>query len=166
MLPYEGSGDRLNESCIAEAQAKNNDGLYDHSYYEISECAQQRAIDYIIDYPIAFLARGPEKLGYAFHPANLLQRHLWLGYYGSMPVKAGMTLIWGTTISYLMLLLVTVLAVVRAPRTPLSASLMLIGLYQLAVIFITFGNSRFRLPVLLLGIILAAWLPKRTKAPS
>jgi|GEM_PF-2745417 len=162
MFPYEGSGDKLTESCAAEAAETAEDALDNYSYYDVSECAQQRATAYILRYPVSFLLRGPEKLGYAFHPANLLQRALWLGNYGSVPLWAGKGLIWLTTGSYLALLLVVLLAIVRAPRTPLSAALVLIALYQLAVIFITFGNSRFRMPVLVMGIILAAWLPARS----
>ena len=162
MFPYEGSGDRLTESCAEEAIARSDDALDNYSFYDVSECAQQRAVQYVMDYPVSFLARGPEKLGYAFHPANLLQRHLWMGNYGSVPLAIGKGLIWLTTGSYLLLLLLIGAAVIRAPRTPLSAAVALIGLYQLAIIFITFGNSRFRMPVLLMGIILAAWLPSQT----
>jgi 4-amino-4-deoxy-L-arabinose transferase-like glycosyltransferase len=162
MFPYEGSGDRLTASCADELEVE--DSLEIFTFYDVSECAQARAIDYIIGYPLAFLARGPPKVAVAFHPANLLQRHLWLGYYGSLPLWVGHTLIWLTTGSYFALILLIGLALKRAPRTPFSATLLLLASYQIGVIFITFGNTRFRLPALLVGIILCAWIPARSKS--
>ncbi|MGB0640988.1 MAG: hypothetical protein ACPGTU_16740, partial [Myxococcota bacterium] len=106
--------------------------------------------------------RGPKKLGVAFHPSNLLQRHMWLGHYGDLSTRLQQIIVWGTTLPYFGLLAVMVVAIRKIPRTPLSAALGLIAIYQLAVIFITFGNTRFRLPVMLVGIIYAAWLPKRS----
>ena len=80
-----------------------------------------------------------------------------MGNYGKVPSVAGQALIWGTTLAYLALVGLIIVAIRRVPKTPLSAVLGLLGLYQLAIVFITFGNTRFRLPVMLVGMILAAW---------
>ena len=97
----------------------------------------------------------------AFHPSNLLQRHLWLGNYGDLSSGLRRVLIWGTTLPYFAMLAVIGFAIRRTPRTPMNAALLLLALYQAAVIFITFGNTRFRLPIIVIGMILTAWLPGR-----
>ena len=155
MFPYEGSGERLTDLCARDV----TDEPYTH--WHVSKCAQRMAIDHIIDDPLLFLARGPKKLGTAFHPSNLLQRHLWLGKYGELSSGLQRTLIWGTTLPYFAMLAVIGFAIRRVPRTPMNAALFLVALYQAAVIFITFGNTRFRLPIIVVGMIFAAWLPAR-----
>lgn len=156
MYPYEGSGQRLTKFCETE--------VVDEPYtlWHVSQCAKRLAVGHIIDDPLVFLARGPKKLGVAFHPSNLLQRHMWLGHYGTLSTHLQQTILWGTTLPYFGLLAIMSVAIRKIPRTPLTAALGLLALYQIAVIFITFGNTRFRLPVMLIGVIFAAWIPKRS----
>jgi 4-amino-4-deoxy-L-arabinose transferase-like glycosyltransferase len=160
MFPYEGSGPRINAHC--EAEHDPSDGAF--TRWHLSRCTKAMAIDHIASDPMSFLARGFNKLGHAFHPSNLLTRHFWLGLYGTLPPILGLSLVWGTAAAFLGMLLITLVAIRRSPNTPLRAIVAALALYQLAVIFITFGNSRFRLPVLLMGMILAAWIPKREKS--
>ena len=159
MFPYEGSGPRLTAHCEAQHQAAEP-----FSRWHLSRCARAMAIDFITDEPLAFVQRGFTKLGHALHPSNLLQRHLHLNLYGDWPPMLAWGLIWGTSLSYLGLLALGGLALRRAPRTPTTLLLVGVAIYQLAIIFITFGNTRFRLPVLLILMILAAWFPQRESA--
>ena len=155
-FPYEGSGPRLTAHC--EAQHTDTAPF---SRWHLSRCARSMAIDHIVGRPIAFLQRGISKLGHALHPSNLLQRHQLLGIYGESPPSLKAALTWGTTLPYLGLIALFPIALRRAPRSPATAILLSLAAYQAAVIFITFGNTRFRLPILLMGMILAAWIPKR-----
>jgi len=160
MFPYEGSGPRLTEHCEAQHE------VGEFTRWHLSQCARDLAIQHIVSDPIDFLDRGLTKLGHAFHPSNLLTRHLWLGLYGPLPPALAAVLIWGTTFSYLSLLVLTIVALVRSPNVPIKRVAIALAAYQLAVIFITFGNTRFRLPILLVGMILAAWLPKMQPSKS
>ena len=157
MFPYEGSGPRINAHCEAE----HSDSSKPFTRWHLSRCTRAMALEYITSEPIAFLTRGIQKLGHAFHPSNLLSRHLWLGLYEPFPAILRRPLIWGTAAAFLGMMMVTLLAVRRSPNIPFKAVVGALALYQLAVIFITFGNTRFRLPVLLVGMILAAWIPRR-----
>jgi 4-amino-4-deoxy-L-arabinose transferase-like glycosyltransferase len=157
MFPYEGSGPRINAHCESE----HDDAEGPFTRWHLSRCTQEMAINHIVSDPAAFLAHGFSKLGHAFHPSNLLTRHLWLGMYGPLPPMLRLPLIWGTAAAFLGMMLITLLAIKRSPNIPLKAVVAAVALYQLAVIFITFGNSRFRLPILVVGMILAAWIPKR-----
>ena len=157
MFPYEGSGPRLTEHC--EAQHAGGD----FRRWHLNRCARALAVEHIRADPAAFLTRGFSKLGHAFHPSNLLMRHLWLGLYGELPPTLRTSLIWGTTFSYLGALIIALVALFRRPRMPIQLFMILLAAYQLSVIFITFGNTRFRLPILLAGFVLAAWLPNPKK---
>jgi len=157
MFPYEGSGPRLSAHCESVHQ-----GDEPFTRWHLSKCARSMAIDHIAAYPVGFIARGFSKLGHAFHPSNLLTRHYWLGIYKEFPPSLKPVLIWGTALSSLGILLLGALGLRRSPRTPLIFLLSGLGLAQMAVIFITFGNTRFRLPVMLMAIIIAAWVPSKT----
>ena len=156
MFPYEGSGPRLSDHCEARHQ-----GAAPFTRWHLSQCARSMAIDHIIGDPVGFIGRGFSKLGHAFHPSNLLARHYWLGIYKGFPKPLVSPLIWGTALRSLGILLLGVLGLRRAPRRPLVLLLCGLGAAQLAVIFITFGNTRFRLPVMLMAMVLAAWVPSR-----
>jgi len=158
MFPYEGSGPRITEHC----EGKHTLDV-PFTRWHLSQCARTMAVDYIVSDPMAFVQRGFTKLGHAFHPSNLLHRHLHLNLYGETGPAWSAFIIWGTTLSYGIVALIGLMAVIRAPRTPFTGLLVGVGVYQAAVIFITFGNTRFRLLILLVGIILSAWLPHRTR---
>jgi len=156
MFPYEGSGPRLSDHCESLHQ-----GDEPFTRWHLSQCARSMAIDHIVGDPVGFMGRGFSKLGHAFHPSNLLTRHYWLGIYKGFPPILAPLLIWGTALCSLGILIGGILGIRRAPRVPLVLLLCGLGISQLAVIFITFGNTRFRLPVMLMAIILAGWLPSR-----
>jgi hypothetical protein len=158
MFPYEGSGPRITAHCEAEHQ---DSGPF--TRWHLSRCAQAMAKSHIVADPLGFLSRGLSKLGHAFHPSNLLSRHYWLDLYGEWPDALGLTLIWGTALSSLGVIGLGLMGFIRAPRTPLTWLVAGIGAYQLAVIFISFGNTRFRLPVVLMMMVLAAWVPKQAR---
>jgi hypothetical protein len=124
------------------------------------------AINHIVGDPVGFIGRGFSKLGHAFHPSNLLTRHLWLGIYKGFPPILAPLLIWGTALCSLGILIGGFIGLRRAPRIPLVLLLCGLGVSQLAVIFITFGNTRFRLPVMLMAIVLAGWLPSKADDTS
>ena len=155
MFPYEGSGPRLTSFC-EEKHASSEP--FDR--WHLSQCARSMAFDFIAEEPFAFIQRGFTKLGHAFHPSNLLQRHLHLNLYGEWSPFLSNLMIWGTSLSYFALIVLSIFALIRAPRSPMTGLLVGLGAYQMAIIFITFGNTRFRLLILLMGIILAAWIPK------
>jgi hypothetical protein len=157
MFPYEGSGPRITSLC---ENMHTEDTPF--TRWHLSRCARSLAFTHIANAPLAFLRRGLTKVGHAFHPSNLLMRHLWLDLYGAWPPFMALSLIWGTAMSYLALLVLGVIGLKRAPNTPLSWLLAGMAMVQLAVIFTTFGNTRFRLPIMLVCMILAAWIPKRT----
>ena len=160
MFPYEGSGPRLTEYC--EDQHRGDD----FARWHLNQCARTLALQYIASDPLAFLERGALKLGHAFHPSNLMLRHLWLGLYGDPAPPLRKARIWGTTASYLGALGLAVLAFFRRPNNAIHGFLILMAAYQLSVIFITFGNTRFRLPIILAGFIMAAWLPATDEAST
>ena len=156
MFPYEGSGPRITVKCEAEHRSAEP-----FTRWHLSRCAQALAIDHIIADPVGFLSRGFVKLGHAFHPSNLLSRHYWLGLYGEWPPTLGLTLVWSTALSSLFILGLGILGLIRAPMAPIKLLLCGLGTYQLSVIFVSFGNTRFRLVVVLTAIILSAWAVKK-----
>lgn len=162
MLPYEGSLGTLKSLC----EAATGTPAADQSFAETNRCARALAIDHILDDPLAFLARGPGKLGYMWHPSSQLTRHLWLGHYGSLPLWAGHGLIWLTVLFAWGLPVLGLLGWRRMPTGTLKWALALATAHQLAVVFVTFGHNRFRLPILLFAIVAAAWLPAAEKSPS
>jgi hypothetical protein len=161
MFPYEGSGPRLSDHCEALHQGDET-----FTRWHLSQCARSMAIDHMVADPMGVLSRGVSKLGHAFHPSNLLTRHYWLGIYKGFPPVLAPMLIWATALSSLGILLLGILGLRRAPRTPLPLLLAGLGASQLAVIFITFGNTRFRLPVMLMAIIIAGWIPSKATHPD
>jgi len=161
MLPYEGSLGTLKGLCEAETGMP----AADQSFAETNRCARALAIDHILDDPLAFLARGPGKLGYMWHPSSQVTRHLWLGNYGSVPLWAGQGLIWLTALFAWGLPVLGLLGWRRMPAGILKWALALATTHQLAVVFVTFGHNRFRLPILLFAIVAAAWLPRTEPSP-
>ncbi len=153
MFAYEGSAEKLAETCAART-GQDFSGGYSSA---LDDCARDLAVAYIRADPLAFLARGPEKLLLAFHPSSGLTRSLWLGWYGDVSRTAGMALIQVTAWSYGLVMLLGIVGFVRARWTPLKTALALLVAGQLLVIFVSFGSVRFRVVVELLMMVLAAF---------
>lgn len=160
MFPYEGSEETLYGLC-AEALGRPAGAL---TFPEVNDCARDLAVGYIAADPAGFVARGFEKLGYTFHPSSQLTRYLWVGHYGAVPGWAGMGLVYGTAASMVLALGAGLLGWVRMPQGALKWAIALLVAHQLAVVFVAFGNSRFRLPIVLLALVCVAWLPRRAPA--
>jgi 4-amino-4-deoxy-L-arabinose transferase-like glycosyltransferase len=161
MMPYEGSLGTLKVLC----EPITGQLAADQGFAATNACARTLALDYIAADPLAFFMRGPEKLGYMWHPSSQVTRHLWLGNYGSIPPWAGHTLIWLTALFAWGLPVLGIWGAWRMRRRApvlLSGGLALLTAHQLAVVFVTFGHNRFRLPVLLFAVIAAAWIPDRS----
>mgnify|MGYP000341699541 CR=1 FL=1 len=156
MFPYEGSKGTLEQLC--KERSATGDVL---AFAELNDCARALAIEHIVDDPIAFVGRAPEKIGHTLHPSSQLTRSLWLGSYGSVPVWLGRLLIWSTASSWVLVAGLGLIGWTRMPRGgPKWALLLLVG-HQLAVVAVTFGHNRFRLPLVLAAIVAMAWLPRR-----
>lgn len=162
MLPYEGSLGTLKGLC-ADVIGVHPDA---QTFAQTNACARTLALDHIAAHPIAFLGRGPGKLGYMWHPSSQVTRHLWLGNYGAMPGWAGHTLIWLTALFAWGLPIAGLVGWWRMPRGTLKWALALGTLHQLAVVFVTFGHNRFRLPILLFAVVACAWLPRTDRIGS
>lgn len=152
MFPYEGSGPKLNAICEAKHQGEDP-----FTRWHLSRCARSMALDYIQSDFLGFLTRGPTKLAHAFHPSNLISRHYWLGIYKHFPSAWAPLLIWGTAACTYIILGLGLWGFIRARTAPLPVMLLGVAMAQAAVIFITFGNTRFRLPIVLVAIALAGW---------
>jgi len=156
MFPYEGSLSTIQATCADQLGV----AAEDLEFPEMSDCAQGLALGHIVADLPAFLGRGVEKLGFTFHPSSLLTRILWMGGYGAVPGWAVLGLIHGTAAGLGLVILLGAWGGLRSRTLPITALLGLFSLAQLGVVFVTFGNPRFRLPIVLVGMIFAAWLPR------
>lgn len=152
MFAYEGSADQLNTLC-ADRLGVPADAM---SFEQVSDCAGELAREHILADPIGFLDRGLDKLALSFHPSNELTRYLWLGWYGNVSPSRGLALHYGSAVAYGILLVLAAVGLVRSRWTPLEAGLVALVLVQMAVIFVSFGNVRFRMPIELILMVLAA----------
>lgn len=155
MFPYAGSKATLEDLCTERLGLETTP-----AFEEVNACARSLALETILADPVGFVGRMPRKLLHLFHPSSQVTRSLWLGSYGGVPGWAGTGLIWATALSWAVVVVLGAWGLRRMPRDGLRWALLLLVAHQVAVVAVTFGHSRFRLPIVLVCIVAAAWVPR------
>jgi 4-amino-4-deoxy-L-arabinose transferase-like glycosyltransferase len=130
---------------------------------QVIEAGGRAALDYIRDEPAWFLRRAWYKIVDLWNPTSFVMRHLEKQGYGEIPGWVETSLSWAAVLSYLATLAFALPALWALRRDPYAQLVLLLILYYTAVHAVTFGLTRFRLPVmpfldLLAGYGAARWL--------
>ncbi|MBZ0113319.1 MAG: glycosyltransferase family 39 protein [Thermoanaerobaculia bacterium] len=127
----------------------------DSSFIDRDRCNVSRSLATIARSPATFLRRVPTKLLDLVNPTSFLVRHARWGLYGPMSLGSVLLLTLLVVISYTAVVLAAAAGLIAFPNRDLPppsalARQLVIALilYTLALHAITFGMSRFRLPLL------------------
>lgn len=129
-----------------------------------SRCEVQTVVEWVEDHPTAFVERIPVRLAQLFNPNSFLTRHVRWGMWGGLPwiFKEGIALAvvftsvlitWGGTIG----------AWARA-RGPYAMMAVTAVLYTVATTVMSYGMTRFRLPMEALWLFYTALLLAQPRA--
>jgi len=122
----------------------------------IVDYARNSAWEEIRSQPARFVARIPARLFDMWNPSSFLVRHLQIGAYASTPPALGMLLVLAAAGAYLLLVPFSVAGAWLARRRPETwLVLLMLGFFS-GISALSFGVTRFRLPLVPLLAILAA----------
>jgi len=129
-----------------------------------SKCEVAAAVDWIQEHPDAFVERIPVRLAQLLNPNSFLTRHLRWGYWRGLPYYAkeglavvivlwSLLVIWGGTIA--------AWARARGPYAFMAVSAVL---YTIGTTVLSYGMTRFRLPLEALWLVYVAVLLAEPRA--
>jgi 4-amino-4-deoxy-L-arabinose transferase-like glycosyltransferase len=138
----------------------------DSSLIDRDRCNVSRSLAMIARSPVAFARRVPTKLLDLVNPTSFLVRHARWGLYGTMSLGSVFVLTLLVVVSYTAVVLMAAAGLIAFPNQNLPSPsglarqlVVALILYTLALHAITFGMSRFRLPLLpfLFPFAVLAW---------
>ena len=133
---------------------------------EMMRGSQMAALEYMLEDPLWSAQRAWYKIVDVWNPTSFVMRHLFKGGHGEIPKLLEVALSWWCALSYLALLACALPALWLRRRDDFAMLAMLVFFYYTAIHAITFGLTRFRLPVMPFFMILAAvgivtWIERR-----
>jgi len=110
-------------------------------------CLTRAALRYIASHPGQFVADAVTKLADLLNPTSFAVRHIRLGVYGDWPRPIASAAVISIALFNAALMALAVLGWGWAPASPWRSLVLLVVVYICAVHVLTFGMSRFRLPL-------------------
>jgi 4-amino-4-deoxy-L-arabinose transferase-like glycosyltransferase len=159
-LPIHPAGNRTPRRLVGET--KRSLGREKPTDLEIVRYAQASAWAAIRADPGAFVARIPLRLVDMWNPTSFLIRHFRFGAYGALPPLLEATVSAAAIGAYLVVMGLAGVGCWRARARPEAWLVLLLALFLSAVSALSFGLTRFRLPLMplfmvLAGPVLAGW---------
>lgn len=114
---------------------------------QLNECAAREALDYILEEPLAFLARARTKMAILWHPTSFVIRHFVLGFYGERDKRWVSVVTWLVYLSYLLVMITGTVGFLYSNDDNRLLFLMLVG-YWCLVHSISISMNRYRLPLM------------------
>ena len=163
-LPVAPVGNRY--AWILIDDARRALGKQEPSDLEIVRYARAAAWAEIRAHPETFVRRIGPRLVDLWNPTSFLVRHLQVGAYGPVSPLATFLLSWAAMLAYLAAVALALAGAWLERRNPFTALVALLVLFTSAISAVSFGLTRFRLPLeplllLLAGAALARWRPRR-----
>ena len=126
---------------------------------QIMGYAQRAAWEYIRGDPEAFVDRGWYKIVNMWNPTSFLIRHYHpkINAYGDVAPWIVSVVTWSAVLSYVIVMMLGMLGLVMSSRNPVVWLVLLLVLFYTALSVVAFGLTRYRLPLMPLIIILAAY---------
>ncbi len=109
-------------------------------------CEVERATAWIVEHPVEFVARAPERLAQLLNPHSFLTRHLRWNYWPGLPWELKEALVAYQAAFSALVVLGGVVAAAALARGPLALVAMGAVAYHTAIIAGLYGLTRFRLP--------------------
>lgn len=162
-LPVFPAGNRAVAGLVREAAIS---GLREPTDVELVAFAAARAREEIAADPGAALARGWTKVIDMWNPTSFLTRHLELEAYGQLGGGWRKFLEWSSYLSYLTVLGLGLLGLVRNLRDPRAQLVLFLALALTLFSALAFGLTRFRLPLMPLLLIFAGQVLAKRAKPS
>lgn len=133
---------------------------------QVMAAAQASAVEYAFSDLPWTLQRAWYKVVDLWNPTSFVMRHLSKKGYGEVSPFVVSTLSWACVLSYLLTWCLAVPALWKHCRTAFGALVLLLVYYYTAIHAVSFGLTRFRLPVMpfvmvLAGVTLASWWERR-----
>ncbi|MFQ5768185.1 MAG: hypothetical protein ACE5ID_09415, partial [Acidobacteriota bacterium] len=122
-------------------------GCYQTDPVEYNACLTRKGLDLIRTAPGRFLRRIPTKVADLFNPTSFLVRHIRRGLYGPWPKGLADTSVLLVALFNMGLMILAVVGWQEPTGTPARRLLGILLVYMLVIHSITFGMSRFRLPL-------------------
>src|SRR5262245_36704957 len=162
-IPLSPVGNRY--AWVLIADVKRALGKEDPSDLEVIRYAQRAAWDEIRAHPATFVRRIGPRLADMWNPTSFLVRHLYVGAYGPVPAPIATLLAWWAMLAYLAAAVLALAGAWLERRSPLTWLVALLVLLCPGITALSFGLTRFRLPlepllIVLAGAALAALRPR------
>lgn len=141
-------------------------GCQDADLVDLDACLTRYGVEQIIQHPLRFVTRAGTKVADLVNPTSFLVRHIRRGLYGDWPPPLAHGAVTVIALFNMALMALAVWGWTRHGGAWWQLTVMMV-LYTLAVHVVTFGMSRFRLPlmpVLVVGAVMAV-LPWRATTP-
>src|SRR5262245_16287671 len=161
-LPISPVGNRYAWALVADAKlalAKD-----DPSDLELVRYAQDAAWAEIRAHPGTFARRIVPRLVDMWNPTSFLVRHLHVGAYGRVPVALASLIAWAAMLAYLAAAALALAGAWLERRSPLTWLVALLVLFYSGITALSFGLTRFRLPLEALLPVLAGPPPVALRA--
>lgn len=134
---------------------------------QVTESATRSALDYIRgDWP-GFFHRAWYKIVDTWNPTSFVMRNLGKNGYGDIDPWVASALTWGCVLSYLLTMALALPALLLKLRHPCVLLSLAMVLYYTAIHAVSFGLTRFRLPLMpflcVLAGVSAIWLIDRVR---
>ena len=123
---------------------------------EIAQYARRTAQDEILARPGTFLARVPTRLVDLWNPTSFVLRHFRLGAYGAVPAPIEAAVSIAAVLSYVAVMALAAIGIWMARRRPETWLVVTLAVLLSAMTAASFGLTRFRLPWMPLGLVMAA----------
>jgi len=136
---------------------------------QVMAAAQRSAVEYAFGDLGWTLNRAWYKVVDLWNPTSFVMRHLSKNGYGEVSPFVVSTLSWACVLSYLLTWCLALPSLWKHCRTAFGGMTLLLIYYYTAIHAVSFGLTRFRLPVMpvvmvLAGVTLAAWWERRSAA--
>jgi hypothetical protein len=115
---------------------------------QMMEGSQRAAVEFALEDFQWTAERAWYKLVDLWNPTSFVMRHLFKRGYGEIPRGLEFAISWTCVLSYVAVLVLALPAMYARARTPLVALTLLLIYYYSAIHMVTFGLTRFRLPIL------------------
>ena len=122
---------------------------------QMMQGSQAAAVEFALDDLNWTAERGWYKLVDLWNPTSFVMRHLFKRGYGEIPRGLELALTWACVLAYVLVLLLALPWMYARARTPLVALTLLLIYYYSAIHMVTFGLTRFRLPIMPLFMLCA-----------
>lgn len=122
---------------------------------ECMQAATHQALEYSLEDLRWTAERTVYKVVDTWNPTSFVMRHLERDGYGPTPAWVRATLSWACVLSYLLVVVLAIPELWRQRRTALGGMVLLLVYYYTAIHALTFGMTRFRLPVMPFLMLLA-----------